>query len=344
MLTTRNNEKSGGNVTLFLHLGLHKTGTTFLQHTLKDNADWLAEQGALFPVTGRDGSNRRTAPDAWSGHAALSKAIRAEKTGAKGRAVLQDLRDEISASGASKVIISSETLFHPKIPAYILQWFADTDIARVIPVVYLRRQDKFAEAIYLERLNWANKVERRSLPRFLKEEGALWLGYQNRLRPLRQMFAKSPPIIRSYDDAVAGPGLLADFMDVLGFTGVPATPRAIIHPSGNPALANLLVALNRRDDISPARKAEISLSIKTDKIWQATPKEQGTSLLNDRQWNMLKTRYEAQNHNLAARFMSGPTALFQFPQTRPAVTETTQRYTVSEALALSYKLFPIEEN
>jgi hypothetical protein len=34
---------------LYLHIGLHKTGTTYLQHVMRANRDALAEQGVFFP-------------------------------------------------------------------------------------------------------------------------------------------------------------------------------------------------------------------------------------------------------------------------------------------------------
>ena len=35
--------------TIYLHIGIHKTGTTAIQYNLLQNRDWLAQQGYLYP-------------------------------------------------------------------------------------------------------------------------------------------------------------------------------------------------------------------------------------------------------------------------------------------------------
>jgi len=40
---------TGGQKTVYLHIGLHKTGTTFLQNVLRANTEALAEQGIIYP-------------------------------------------------------------------------------------------------------------------------------------------------------------------------------------------------------------------------------------------------------------------------------------------------------
>lgn len=42
-------EVTSGQKTVYLHIGLHKTGTTFLQNVLRANSAALAEQGVIFP-------------------------------------------------------------------------------------------------------------------------------------------------------------------------------------------------------------------------------------------------------------------------------------------------------
>jgi len=40
---------SAGQKTVYLHIGLHKTGTTFLQNVLRANSAALVEQGIIYP-------------------------------------------------------------------------------------------------------------------------------------------------------------------------------------------------------------------------------------------------------------------------------------------------------
>ena len=96
--------------TLFIHTGLHKTGTTSLQKAFFDNRRVLARQGLLYPDTGLSPN-----PGNW-GHHELALALRQQESG---EALWQALRAEADASGLDRVLVSSETLSHlpyPRLP------------------------------------------------------------------------------------------------------------------------------------------------------------------------------------------------------------------------------------
>lgn len=88
---------------LLLHIGLTKTGSTYLQNFWELNRGRLADRGVIYPDSGiyrEDGSDRG------SGH---NMALREVFMDGK-RPVLTAMLDEISASGAETVILSCENL------------------------------------------------------------------------------------------------------------------------------------------------------------------------------------------------------------------------------------------
>ena len=87
--------------TLYIHTGLHKTGTTSLQKAFFDNRAALARQNVLYPDAGLSQK-----PFNW-GHHELAYAMR-RRAGAQ--ALWQSLRDEADASGLDKILVSSEEL------------------------------------------------------------------------------------------------------------------------------------------------------------------------------------------------------------------------------------------
>lgn len=96
-------------VEFHFHVGLHKTGSTFIQNMLRDNREQLAKNGLLFPTTGLgfpDGVYP-VRPGGLPGHQALLWAVNNDPE------MFDRLRAEIRASGCKKVLISAENLSAP---------------------------------------------------------------------------------------------------------------------------------------------------------------------------------------------------------------------------------------
>jgi hypothetical protein len=88
---------------IYLHIGMHKTGTTSLQRLLASVAQQLRTDGALYPVCGRP--NRRD--DARFGHHLLAWGV-LEKRGVNHLDDWHDVLNEIRTASEELVILSSE--------------------------------------------------------------------------------------------------------------------------------------------------------------------------------------------------------------------------------------------
>lgn len=134
---------------LAIHIGLPKTGSTFIQTTLLANAATLAEAGICYPTAHRDKiGNHYAWEDAFaSDPAAAAAALRAE---AKGH-------------GADTVLISAESfvLFFAFKPGGAEALRALTSQFEVEIVLMLRRQDDFLESYYAQsmRAGAAERIE-----------------------------------------------------------------------------------------------------------------------------------------------------------------------------------------
>ncbi|MGD9865785.1 MAG: hypothetical protein AB7S99_21510, partial [Pseudodonghicola sp.] len=163
---------------LVLHLGLHKTGTTYLQHHLLRHRAALAQAGVLVPRTGFDSPEAPLRPGATPGHQGLVRALRAGDD-----APWQALHREIGRSGARTVVLSCENMGFPMRPDRdrLIAALADRlgGFDRIEPVVLARRPDAYVEALYRERIALGTRPGARGIGAFVVDHGAAltdWAG------------------------------------------------------------------------------------------------------------------------------------------------------------------------
>ncbi|MFT7594847.1 MAG: hypothetical protein ACI8R4_002171 [Paracoccaceae bacterium] len=140
-----------GRPKLLLHLGLHKTGSTYIQSHLQTHRTQLLKAGILVPLTGFSDLDTPLRDGATPGHQGLVSALR-QGDGAPWAA----LQKEIKRSRADTVLLSCENMGFPTLPdrdhwidalTEKLGMFSQTHI-----VALIRRPDAHAEAFYRERI------------------------------------------------------------------------------------------------------------------------------------------------------------------------------------------------
>lgn len=132
--------------TLYLHIGMPKTGTTFLQAILAGNEAVLADAGLVYPRRWRNGENLA--------HHVLGRALATDGGGHGGADTVEDfLRFVVETDDARDILVSSEAITNAlqskRLPAFLD--FVDRlrAIRPLKVVVYLRRIDRFFESMYL---------------------------------------------------------------------------------------------------------------------------------------------------------------------------------------------------
>ncbi len=238
---------------LILHIGLHKTGTTFLQRVLEKDRARLARHGVLFPECGFLGvvsDNHRA--DATPGHVGFPGAIRHGAT-----AIFDRLREEVAKSPAERVLISSENLSFPfdepadraLFLARAAEAFEAYPRRRIVAV--FRRPDEYVDRYWREHVFLGTGWARRTAEQFANELGPQ-LADLSWLTGDWKRFANGALTLIGYD--AAGKNLDREFYATLGLeppANVPSGP-AYASPSAEQAIAGRAISMARIDKTARA--------------------------------------------------------------------------------------------
>lgn len=208
--------------TLYLHIGLPKTGTTSLQHFLSENRSVLEKYRISYPDVG---FRYVHALPQRNGHFLLASYTEASKDGKEspGAEYLAGL-DQIAsmASDFDKIILSDESLwrntprfpnFWPNLKAELKKRNLDIRI-----VVYLRRQDLWVQSMWGQIVKMETTLDFQS---FLDSDYCMPTDYYAYLEFLSSFFGKDAMIVRLYENSQyrgKEKNIFSDFLDIFGLT------------------------------------------------------------------------------------------------------------------------------
>lgn len=213
--------------TLFLHIGSHKTATTFLQNSLAANPGILEGLGLLYPQTGR----------IWDAHFKLCWELKdpaLQDRPLERLPLWSQLLAEIAASPHPVAVLSSEEFGLGLDPSRLEALKAHHDV-RVI--FYLRSPDSYLESFYNQFVKDFGTRETRTIETYVAEEGLFFLDTLRVLRPWIEMFGPEAVRLRIFERAHLPDGILADFLRTLGFSAWPAfapPARSVLHKASLP--------------------------------------------------------------------------------------------------------------
>lgn len=193
-----------------LHIGTHKTGTTFLQSHFSARAASLRAEGVLW------------VSDAYNLPGAI---IEAERSGRRD-ALLAHVRRGLDAAfaQAGTLLLSSEGFSGfagngyrdtPALAAFCGGMLAGI---QVTVVVYLRRQDRFYESYYTQMIQQGESYDLATFRERVPHASLRWL-------PIIEAYEDALPgcrlVVQPYDRrAFRGQDILADFIDHTGLKGL----------------------------------------------------------------------------------------------------------------------------
>jgi hypothetical protein len=181
-------------ITVYLHIGTNKTGTTAIQRWLSAHRKELCGRGLLYPTTGMPLRAHHTLASA------LGFNLRVQTSDYKQAAHFRNKLDaEIRDSNASRVIISSENFCITRPTEPVRLFFKGLGV-RI--VVYLRRHDSWWESAYAQAVKMVAqppyqcgfehflRFQRRQHPKFpnyrdLVDRWAYTFGWENVMGALR---------------------------------------------------------------------------------------------------------------------------------------------------------------
>ncbi len=193
---------------IILHIGTPKTGTTAIQSVLADNETVLQQSDITFLKTGR----HRAA------HNDLANAIRRKRFDAKFKASFEEeVATEISLRPSGKILLSSEifSLIDAVKIRDALRFLSDHSLKIV---VYFRRQDRYAEAFFKQRIKNGRSIM--PFEQFLNSRMGLKItDYNAILKDWADAFPNAEIVPRLYErDRFVDGDVVADFTALLGLS------------------------------------------------------------------------------------------------------------------------------
>lgn len=287
--------------TLYIHSGLHKTGTTSLQKALFDHRDLLARHGYLYPRTGLSEKSNN-----W-GHHELAYAMRGPH---RAREMWARLRAEADAAGLPNVVVSSEELSLmpflslPGLRPYriIAELFEGYDIRLIC---YLRPQAEMAASLYNHNVKAAGETA--NIMQFLVRVSKR-LDYLNYLNVAASVLGTEAIVVRRYQREAMQGDTIQDFAAQIGLDGsvLPASGGTLNEGLTDAGLQAMLKA-NRDYADKPDKLQRERLGIIRQ---NRAERFQGANPLSPEARQVITALYAHNNRVIARRFLGLEEELF----------------------------------
>lgn len=193
---------------LYLHVGLHKTGTSAIQKFLRQNSALLQEKGFYYHLDIQEGDAHHTIPAILRQKATLKNIYQAE-------AWLADCKRYCQAHNLSLLLSSkafSEPIQYEEL-AHLLQPF-DTSI-----ILYIRRQDFLIESVINQVLKGRQEIHPDNA--WINFDRVYVTDFTKRISQWRQICPNGRIILRRYGATAQKRYLEADFLDAVGIHTTP---------------------------------------------------------------------------------------------------------------------------
>lgn len=205
---------------LFLHIGTHKTGSTSIQHWLKENSHVLTANNFYYPMDGRyfyppEASASLLAHAILGNQPEYIKNIKINYD-----ACVSDIKRDVINSSCETIIISSEHFSHAiSIDAIknILNLFVDL-FESISIIIYLRRQDTRLES------SWTQDIKTflhfKSFDQYFEDHfNADEWNYFDLLSNWSSVFGKHNIIVRPFEvNQFFNTDLISDFKNIINFS------------------------------------------------------------------------------------------------------------------------------
>lgn len=192
---------------LYLHIGSQKTGSSSIQHMLRDNTEALAEQGFHYVNAGRDNQKRLRI------HHNRIAALLKEGTAAP---TFSRLVAEVEASRCENFIISAELLSSPGLGRSLSEHIPQHLKDKTKVIIYLRRPDLYLESLYKQRVK-SGKI--RSDPTQFYKSYPTSMDYLTIIDDYANTFGKNSIEVRIYErQSLINGDAIDDFFNVIGLS------------------------------------------------------------------------------------------------------------------------------
>ena len=297
-------------MTIYIHIGLQKTGTTFLQRAMNMSREELAGHGVIYP----DPAAGLDVTKSSHGHHFLAQALAGRRTNYTPDADFSllpahvaALKEEVARQKGAIGVISSEVLstLRPPAIARLRDLFHEDDV-RIL--VYLRRQDAWIDSLYGQMV----KVGRKSSIEDFIEQERKRLDFEALLAPWVAIFGEDRIVVRTYEYP-KGTELWDDFMATIGAPQASAVQPQLesANDSLPPELTLFARTLNRYEKRRPLRRI-------LEQLATHFPADRGLKYLHGDDAAALMAAVDETNGVVARRFL-GRNRLFRDADPLPFV-------------------------
>ena len=230
---------------LILHVGTHKTGTTYLQRILLKNKYKLLMQGILYPTTKYHPVGQQRLAYAFNNM--NSPHIKSSDTKELDNVFLE-LKRYLNDEDHKFLLISSENISpnsEPRLLNLIKNFFSGYEVHVFI---YVRRQDDYIESLYREHI----KIPNCEKSYFADFKSPHPLDYNDLIHRWEKVFGSDRVNVKSYDIAKSSPGgLWKDFIN--GFDHIVRVDDSdfSITKDANTTISNVAIELMRAGNNFP---------------------------------------------------------------------------------------------
>ncbi|WP_196137744.1 hypothetical protein [Aliikangiella sp. G2MR2-5] len=284
--------------TLYLHIGMNKTGSSALQYWFNQNREALLDRGILYPKTGISGV----------AHYGISDILGFTGKNREDGLEINDidylkssLCKEINSSSANKLLISSENFVLNRSLVDVESAFSDFE-CKIL--VYLRRHDSWLESAYNQSLKMVHQPKYgKGIEKFIvntnkKTKNA---NYRYLVDRWARVFGKENIIIRPYESKIMSSGIVPDVLDILGLRAEEFFASNL--NKVNASLSNRANAILEVAQRSGLSKEQVSIVLdylkKTDEV------RQKVSLLSPKRRRQIVKNNQSQYSYLSKKFLNG---------------------------------------
>lgn len=280
--------KRGSYDRVVLHIGRHKSGTSFLQRTLYDNEAVLAAAGVTYPSVGRKGVAHHPLVASFRPHGLADPRQRAEA-----ERLVAEVGDAL-AGGAGTWLFSSEAFQNVPDPRDLAGIF---DPARTDVVVYLREQYSYAQSAYAQRIHATRETE--TFEDYLRR---VTYGHAPLLARWSERFGPRRLTVRGYSRSALVNGDIVD--DFLAAAELPEVVLTRSAPPQKPLAGGPLLEFKRALNGVPNLPVEIGrLLFKTfPRIAESDPDFRAKPGVAEHEVAAYRARFAAENADLIATY------------------------------------------
>ena len=287
---------------LIIHIGLHKTGSTYIQNTFYNNYSELIKNGFLFPKTGFVNLEQRGGePNTSAGHDLFVKAALTHDTRFK-KSLLKSLLNEIATTNPSTILISAENFTNHLLGDTSRNTYSLLgEIAPTRILISLRNPYEWTESYYRDRVTSGWEFEKLPLSQFIKKHETI-LNYTKIIQQWKNSFGNDNVDINIYGNTLKRMDLVNAYQEYLGIqTNLDTAQTGIVNESASDHFVKSALIFNNKVLPTATARSVLTEFKKTDRL-----KGQRSSLLNEHDIHFIESKFQQWNKNIVnLNFLTG---------------------------------------